>query len=77
MACRDRQSSRWVINEVLPNMLAYFMPGPFESLIILVIGLVVFGVPIAILVLLVVHLRKQSSGDTSPSDSQLRDESPR
>lgn len=51
--------------------------GPAELLILLIIGTLAIGVPVAIIVLLVVLLRKNNSGDQNPSYSQLRDENHR
>ena len=51
--------------------------GIFELLIVLVIGLFLFGVPVAIVILLVMLIRKQSSGDNSPTYSELMTENHR
>ena len=55
----------------------YPSPGIFEILIYLVIAVFTFGVPVAILVLLVMLLRKQSSGHKSPTYSELMTENRR
>ena len=58
-------------------MLAYYAPGPLELLIILFIGLLIFGVPVAIVIWLVMLNRKQRSGNTSPTYSELMTENHR
>jgi len=45
--------------------------GVQELIIILVIGIFVIGVPVAILILLVMLIRKQRSADKSPTYSEL------
>ena len=51
--------------------------GPLELLIVLIVGLFTVGVPIAIVVLLVLLLRKQKSGNDATLISQLREENQR
>ena len=55
----------------------YPSPGIFEILIFLVIAVLTFGVPVAIVVLLVMLIRKQSSGDKSVADSGIMTENRR
>ncbi|TWU10337.1 hypothetical protein Pla52o_57110 [Novipirellula galeiformis] len=52
--------------------------GPMELLIVLIVGVLTIGIPICIVVLLVLLLRKQNnaSGD-SPQISQLQQENQR
>jgi hypothetical protein len=51
--------------------------GPAELLVLLVLGFLVFGFPIAIVILLVVLLRNRNADSTSPSYAQLLEENQR
>ncbi|MHB8973256.1 MAG: hypothetical protein ACYC3X_16705 [Pirellulaceae bacterium] len=51
--------------------------GPIELLIVLVMGALLLTVPVAIIVLLVVLVRKPNSSQESPSYAQLLEENQR
>jgi len=51
--------------------------GPFELLIVLVTGVLLLAVPVAIIVLLVVLVRRPNSNREAPSYAQLLEENQR